>query len=63
MSEEKKKSRKKKRKIGTGTLIIFAVICIVLAVFSLVHDFKKMNRAAGYSEKILNLYLNSNDKK
>ena len=63
MSEEKKKCRKKKRKIGTGTLIIFAVICIVLAVFSLVHDFNKMNRAAGYSEKILNLYLNSNDKK
>lgn len=63
MSEENKKRKKKVKKVSTITLVVLAGICIALAVFSLVQDFKKMNRAAGFSEKILNLYLNSNDKK
>ncbi len=56
------KKNKKNKKIGTFILIIITIIFIVIGILCLISDFKKMNRAAGYSEKILNLYVNSNEK-
>ena len=47
--------------VPTVIIIIIAIVGISLIFYN--RNFKKMNRAAGYSEKILNLYLNSNDKK
>lgn len=53
----------KKNKIGTFILIIAVIVFTVLGVISLRYNFKKINRAAGYSERILNIYVNSKDKK
>lgn len=57
------KKKKRENKKGTFILVVITLICIFLGILLLVSDFKKMNKAAGYSDKILNLYLNANDKK
>ena len=55
--------KRKDNKIGTLILIIAVIVFTILGVFSLRYNFKKFNRAAGYSERILNIYVNSKDKK
>lgn len=56
------KRKKKENKKGTFILIVITLICIFLGILLLVSDFKKMNKAAGYSDRILNVYLNTKDK-
>ena len=55
--------KRKENKIGTFVLVIAVLAFTVLGVISLRYNFKKFNRAAGYSERILNIYVNSKDKK
>jgi len=55
--------KRKDNKIGTLILIIAVIVFTILGVISLRYNFKKFNRAAGYSERILNIYVNSKDKK
>lgn len=55
--------KRKDNKIGTLILIIDVIVFTILGVISLRYNFKKFNRAAGYSERILNIYVNSKDKK
>jgi len=56
------KKNKKDKRIGTFILVIVTIIFVAMGVLCLISDFKKMNRAAGYSEKILDLYVNSEEK-
>lgn len=56
-----KKDRKKSTK-GTIILIIIVVICTVIGIRLIVHDFIKMDKAARYSDKILRLYFNANNR-
>ena len=55
--------KRKDNKIGTLILIIAVIVFTILGVISLRYNFKKFIRAAGYSERILNIYVNSKDKK
>ena len=55
--------KRKDNKIGTLILIIAVIVFTILGVISLRYNFKKFNRAAWYSERILNIYVNSKDKK
>ena len=48
--------KRKDNKIGTLILIIAVIVFTILGVISLRYNFKKFNRAAGYSERILNIY-------
>lgn len=56
------KKKKRENKKGTFILIVITLICIFLGILLLVSEFKKMNKAAVYSDRILKLYLNTNDK-
>ncbi len=56
-----KKDRNKSAR-GTIILIIIVVICTVIGIRMIVHDFVKMDKAARYSDKILRLYFNANNK-
>lgn len=56
-----KKDRKKATR-GTIILIIIVIICTVIGIRMIVHDFIKMDKAARYSDKILRLYVNANNK-
>lgn len=56
-----KKDRKKSAR-GTIILIIIVAICIVIGIRMIVHDFAKMDKVARYSDKILRLYFNANNK-
>lgn len=57
------KKDKKKNRIGTILIVCTAIALFVLGLYSIVYNFKKANKAAAYSEKILQLYMNSKDKK
>lgn len=56
------KKDKKKAKRGTIILIIAVVICTVIGIRMIIHDFIKMDKAARYSDRILKIYLNSSNK-
>lgn len=48
--------KKKENKIRTIILLIVIGILFVVGIYELKNNFEKMNRAAGYAGKILNLY-------
>ena len=50
-------NKKDRKKSARGT-----IICIVIGIRMIVHDFAKMDKAARYSDKILRLYFNANNK-
>lgn len=60
MEKDKKKNKKRN---GTILIVLIAIALFVLGLYSIVYNFKKAGRAAAYSEKILQLYINSKDKK
>lgn len=60
--EKKKKKKNNKKSVATWVIAVVAIICIVIGVFEIRDSFIKLNRAAGYSEKILNLFLKSEEK-
>lgn len=53
----------KKNRIGTVLIVCTIIALFILGLYSIVYNFKKAGKAAAYSEKILQLYLNSKDKK
>lgn len=53
----------KKNRIGTVLIVCTIIALFILGLYSVVYNFKKAGKAAAYSEKILQLYLNSKDKK
>lgn len=60
MEKDKKKNKKRN---GTILIVLIAIALFVLGLYSIVYNFKKAGKAAAYSEKILQLYINSKDKK
>ena len=60
MGKDKKKNKKR---TGTILIVLIAIALFVLGLYSIVYNFKKAGKAAAYSEKILQLYINSKDKK
>lgn len=52
----------KKNRIGTVLIVCTIIALFILGLYSVVYNFKKAGKAAAYSEKILQLYLNSKDK-
>lgn len=62
MDKIKKSKKRKNNTPGTIVLLIATVICIVIGVFEVRRSFAKMNNAYIYSEKILDLFENSNKK-
>lgn len=60
MGKDKKKNKKRN---GTILIVLIAIALFVLGLYSIVYNFKKAGKAAAYSEKILQLYINSKDKK
>lgn len=54
---------KNKKRNGTILIVLIAIALFVLGLYSIVYNFKKAGKAAAYSEKILQLYINSKDKK
>ena len=60
MGKDKKKNKKRN---GTILIVFIAIALFVLGLYSIVYNFKKAGKAAAYSEKILQLYINSKDKK
>ena len=57
------KKDNKKNKRGTILIVLIAIGLFFFGFYSLVYNFKKAGKAAAYSEKILQLYINSKDKK
>lgn len=57
------KKSKKKNKRGTIVIACTAIALFILGIYSISYNFKKAQKAASYSDKILQLYLNSKDKK
>ena len=57
-----KHNKKNKKKVATCLITFAAVICIVLGVIEIKRDFIKINKAAKYSEKMLNLFLKTEKK-
>lgn len=53
----------KKNRIGSVLIVCTIIALFILGLYSVVYNFKKAGKAAAYSEKILQLYLNSKDKK
>ena len=60
MGKDKKKNKKRN---GTILIVLIAIALFILGLYSIVYNFKKAGKAAAYSEKILQLYINSKDKK
>lgn len=58
-----KNKKKNKKKNGTILIVLIAIALFVLGLYSIVYNLKKAGKAAAYSEKILQLYINSKDKK
>lgn len=57
-----KQKKKRKKNVATWIIVFVAIICIVIGVIEIRTSFIKFNRAAGYSEKILNLFMKSEKK-
>ena len=63
MDKEKKvKNKKQKWQPKSWVIVIAIIICVIVGIFLIKDSFKKFNLAAKYSEKILNLYTNSQKK-
>ena len=60
MGKDKKKNKKRN---GTILIVLIAIALFILGLYSIMYNFKKAGKAAAYSEKILQLYINSKDKK
>lgn len=62
--DKKKKVKNKKRNWEAKPWVIAVVvlICVIIGIFLIKDSFQKFNLAAKYSEKILNLYTNSQKK-
>lgn len=54
------RKKDKKSKISKILLIILIVIFVILGIFTIKDSVIKINKSINISEKILNIYLNSN---
>ena len=54
---KKKKKIWKKKNVATWVIVVLAIVCIIVGIIEVKKSFINFNRAAGYSEKILNLFL------
>ncbi len=54
---KKKKKILKKKNVATWVIAVFAIACIIVGIIEIRKSFINFNKAAGYSEKILNLFL------
>ena len=56
---EEKRKKRKVSPIGTLVLILIVIALVIIGIFAIKYNFSKVDKAKMFSERILNLYLNS----